>query len=302
MILLISLVIGLAVGYSNIIKDNLRQLLIKLFNFVFLAMLTLLGYNLAINNEVTENIGSIGFLSLLFSFFICFSSVVITALLIRLIQPIQSIKEDKTLRANAEFNLKEAFIPVLAILLGSIIGLVNPSLIVDHERWIYWLMLFMIFEMGIEIGKTREGLKIIKHIGWFGLIVPAGALTGSIVGSLVFGIVAGIPPLVSVAIGSGSGFYTVTAPVVANAVGAQYGALALLTNFLRETLTITLLPVLAVHFKHPALITMGGATTMDTTLPVITRSLGPKAAMIGLVQGIVLSLLVPVLLPIILGM
>lgn len=302
MVLLISLAIGLIIGYSNIINKNVQPLITKLFNIIFLAMLTLLGYKMFVSDEVTKNIGNIGLLAITFSVFICFCSVLITTFLIQLLQPIHSKKVDKNIKANVNFDLKEAVIPVMAIIIGSIIGLVSPNMVINHDRWIYWLMLSLIFGIGIDIGQSREELRLIKKIGWLGVIVPTGALIGSIIGSLLFGVFAGISPIVSMAIGAGSGFYSVTAPLVTQVAGAQYGALALITNFLRETFTITLLPIVALHFRHPALVTVGGATTMDTTLPVIARSLGSKTAMIGLVQGIILSLLVPVLVPIILGM
>lgn len=111
-----------------------------------------------------------------------------------------------------------------------------------------------------------------------------------------------LPFAVSLATAAGSGFYSVTGPMVAEAVGAKYGALAFLTNFFRELFTIILLPVIALKFNNFALITPGGATAMDSTLPVISRSLGSQAAIIAVIQGIILTIVVPIIVPIILNL
>jgi uncharacterized membrane protein YbjE (DUF340 family) len=303
MVLLISLVIGVIIGYKNIVRERFRPIISKLFNSIFILMLATLGFKIFASNEVANNIGNIGILAVFFTVCTCIGSVLITLFLINWIYPDNKQREQENdVHVNYSFDLKEAIKPILAIVIGAVFGLLKPNLAIKHDQLIYWLMLCLILGIGIDIGQSREELSLVKTVGWLGLIVPLGALTGSLIGSFMFGLITGMSPIVSMAIGAGSGFYSVTAPLVAQVAGNQYGALALITNFLRETLTIIFLPIIALRFRHPALVTLGGATTMDTTLPVIMRSLGSKAAMIGLVQGILLSLFVPIILPIILNM
>jgi len=45
---------------------------------------------------------------------------------------------------------------------------------------------------------------------------------------------------------------------------------------------------------------MGGATTMDTTLPIMTKFGGSEVALIAFVHGFVLTALVPFVVPFIL--
>ena len=78
------------------------------------------------------------------------------------------------------------------------------------------------------------------------------------------------------------------------------GVIALLSNIFREVLTILLVPLLARFFGKLAPIASGGATCMDTTLPVIHRHLGPRYAVLAAISGIVLTMLVPVLVPLLL--
>jgi uncharacterized membrane protein YbjE (DUF340 family) len=303
MILLVSLAIGFIIGYLDIIKEEIQPFAANLFNGTFLLMLVLLGAKMFSSEVVTNNIGSIGMLATLLTVSICVFSVIITVFLVNWLYP-KSKYQDKSsqFRTDSTFNAKQAIIPVAAIFAGAFFRLIDQKLLIDYDKLIYWLMLFLILGIGIDVGRSREELRIIKKVGWLGLIVPLGALAGSIIGSLIFGLIAGLSPIVVMAIGAGSGFYSVTAPLVTKVAGAEYGALALFANFLREAFTIILLPLVSLRFRHLALISIGGATTMDTTLPVIARSLGSKTAMIGLVQGIILSVIVPILLPIILGM
>jgi uncharacterized membrane protein YbjE (DUF340 family) len=72
--------------------------------------------------------------------------------------------------------------------------------------------------------------------------------------------------------------------------------IALLSNVMRELATILMAPLLARHFGKLAPIASGGATSMDTTLPIITRCVGAEYAMVSVFSGIVLTVLAPILI------
>jgi uncharacterized membrane protein YbjE (DUF340 family) len=61
-----------------------------------------------------------------------------------------------------------------------------------------------------------------------------------------------------------------------------------------------LTPILVKYFGNLAGIASGGATAMDTTLPVITRYSGKSYAVVAVFSGIVLTILVPFLVTFIL--
>lgn len=301
MTLLISLALGIVLGYKKIIKESLGSFMRKFFAYGFFIMLVFLGAKIFTSKEVVESIGSIGLIALLFAVFASISAVFITISLLGWLNPkYKNITIENGLTKKHSPEIKQVFGPIIAIGIGAAIGILRPGLPIDYDVWIYRLLNILIFGIGIDIGFSREELKLIKDVGWLAFLVPLGSLLGGLVGSLLVGMATGIPPLIAIAIGAGSGFYSVTAPLVAQVAGPKFGALVLLANFLRETITITLLPLIALRFKHMALVTIGGATTMDVTLPVIARSLGPKIAMVALAQGAILTFLIPFILPIIL--
>ena len=74
--------------------------------------------------------------------------------------------------------------------------------------------------------------------------------------------------------------------------GPEWSALGFMVNFLRELLTIITVSVIVRVDKY-APIALGGATTMDTTLPVIVRYCGSDVLMTAFTSGFTLSLMAP---------
>ncbi len=82
---------------------------------------------------------------------------------------------------------------------------------------------------------------------------------------------------------------------------SQAGTLAFLANVFRELISFITIPWLVRYARGTAAIAIGGATTMDTTLPILARSLSPNMAIAAFINGVIVSLLVPIVIPIILG-
>lgn len=66
-----------------------------------------------------------------------------------------------------------------------------------------------------------------------------------------------------------------------------------LANIIREMITLLLTPLLAKWFGPLAPISSGGATTMDTTLPIITQTVGQRYVAISIYHGFVTDFTVP---------
>jgi len=61
-------------------------------------------------------------------------------------------------------------------------------------------------------------------------------------------------------------------------------------------------PLVSRRIPKEAAVTMGGATTMDTTLAVMTKFGGREITVVAFVHGFVLTAVVPFILPLILGL
>jgi uncharacterized membrane protein YbjE (DUF340 family) len=71
---------------------------------------------------------------------------------------------------------------------------------------------------------------------------------------------------------------------------------------MREIITLLMAPFFMVWFGNLAPITAGGATSMDTTLPIITRASGNDFAIVSLFHGMMLTILVPFLVTLIISL
>jgi uncharacterized membrane protein YbjE (DUF340 family) len=187
---------------------------------------------------------------------------------------------------------------LLVLVVGVVLGYVNSSVVgVVPVGWVsdYLFngsLLVLLFVMGLVFGVDREAVGKLKARGLRILFVPFVVVLGSVLGGLVGGFIFGLNVFGSMAVTCGFGWYTVTGPLLTQVLGAQWGALGFTVNFLRELLTIVLVSVW-VRVDRFAAVASGGATTMDTTLPVIVRYCGSDVLVAAFSSGFVLSLLAP---------
>jgi len=179
------------------------------------------------------------------------------------------------------------------ILVGRVLG---PDFGNAYEVMLYVL----IFLIGADLGLNFK-IDELRRVGRDALVLPFLTLVGSALGGLLASLTLGIEPKWGLAIGAGCGWYSLTGPLIAQ-YSAVYGAVGFLGNLMREILTILLYP-LAIHRISPEkAVAMGGATTMDTTLPIITKFGGREVALVAFVHGFILTAVVPFVVPLILSL
>jgi uncharacterized membrane protein YbjE (DUF340 family) len=187
---------------------------------------------------------------------------------------------------------------VIGIISGNktIVGKLGSGL--DLSIYALYVLLFLV---GIGIGADRKTWKIIRRANIKIFLIPISVIVGtlSIVGLISF-FIPDINYLDSLAIGSGFGYYSLSSVLITQLKSETLGVMALLSNITREILTLLLTPFLVKYFGKLAPIASGGATSMDTTLPVITKFAGKEYALISVFNGFILTLIVPFLITLIL--
>lgn len=189
---------------------------------------------------------------------------------------------------------------IVTIILGVIVGhfIMPQELILYLEPLTTLSLAILLLGVGIEIGSSKDVLAKLKNFGLKILLVPILIAIGSIVGAILAGYLVKLPVNEAGAIGAGFGWYSLSGVIITKIYSSSIGALAFLTNVFRELIAIILIPILAKMGAKITVIAPGGATTMDTTLPLITRSVEEtEIAVISFVSGAVLSALVPFLVP-----
>ena len=164
-----------------------------------------------------------------------------------------------------------------------------------------YVLYALLFLVGVGVGANKNTLKILKSASWRILLIPLSVIVGTFLGTLIYSF---FDPNLTIrecwAVGAGYGYYSLSSVLIKEIAGETLGVIALLSNIIREILTLVFSPLLARFFGKLAPISAGGATSMDTTLPIITKSIGVEYAAFSVFSGLVLTLLVPFLVPLIL--
>ncbi|MDE5954279.1 MAG: lysine exporter LysO family protein [Duncaniella sp.] len=155
----------------------------------------------------------------------------------------------------------------------------------------------LIFLVGIGIGHNISELKKnLRTLRPGMLLLPLVTIIGTLAGALAVSLFIpsrSIPEVL--AVGSGFGYYSLSSILITETKGAELGIIALLANICREVITLLGAPLLCRLFGPLAPISSGGATSMDTTLPIITAVSGNKFAVLSVYHGFVVDLSVPLL-------
>ncbi|MGI6019564.1 MAG: lysine exporter LysO family protein [Marvinbryantia sp.] len=158
------------------------------------------------------------------------------------------------------------------------------------------ILYILMFFIGISIGMQKDIFSKIKeyHVKIF--IIPIGTIVGSFLGGIVCSLILKIPIGYGTAITSGLGWYSLAGVTISSLVNAQLGSIAFLSNLMREMVSFIIIPFLAVHFNYFTCIAPAGATSEDTTLPIILKYTNEETVVMSVFNGIICSLMVPVLI------
>lgn len=163
----------------------------------------------------------------------------------------------------------------------------------DYSLYALWLLMFCV---GISVGSDKKALHSIRNIERGYMWLPAFTIIGTLAGSAIsVFFINGYSVTDCLAVGSGFGYYSLSSIFITQYKGPELGTIALVSNICREIITLLFTPALVYIFGKLAPISCGGATTMDTTLPVITKYSGKEMAVIAIFHGITVDFTVPFL-------
>lgn len=173
------------------------------------------------------------------------------------------------------------------------LGLAPIDWMVERSDWILTALMFFV---GISVGGSKGLLAKIREYHVRALIIPFGILVGSIAGGLLAAPLCGIPLPVGGAIASGLGWYSLSGVMLTGIAGAHIGSITFMANLLRELISFFTIPWIAKHLNYPTCIAPAGATSEDTTLPMMIRCTNGETVVLSVINGVILSALVPVLI------
>ena len=193
--------------------------------------------------------------------------------------------------------MKGSLIIVGFFVLGIIVGVwdVIPASFLASDVSYYALCCLM-FCVGISIGCDTSVLKSFKKVNPRLMMLPVMTILGTLAGCAAVSLILSHRQLTDcLAIGSGFGYYSLSSIFITEYRGAELGTIALLANIIREMLTLLGAPLMARWFGPLAPISAGGATTMDTTLPILSQTVGQRYIALSIYHGFVVDFTVPFL-------
>ena len=194
--------------------------------------------------------------------------------------------------------MKGSLIIVGFFVLGTLCGvfhLIPIDIVVDSKVSFYALCALM-FSVGLSVGNDPQTLKNFRSLNPRLIFLPIMTILGTLAGSAAVSLILTHRSLTDcLAVGSGFGYYSLSSIFITEYKGAELGTIALLANISREILTLLAAPLLVRWFGNLAPISAGGATTMDTTLPIITRTAGQQFVVVSIFRGFVVDFSVPFL-------
>ena len=195
---------------------------------------------------------------------------------------------------------------LVTVFIGFFCGLLKllpHKLLVDADKFIEYGLYILLFGIGVDIGKNKAVFKNLKKIGLSIFFVPLGVIAGTLTGSLFLPLLTPLKWNEAMAVASGFGWYSLSGILLTKFHSPQLGAIAFLSNIMRELITLVSIPFFAKYCGPLTTIAPGGATTMDTTLPVIAKYTDNREiTLIAFFNGIMLSALVPIFVPFFVGL
>lgn len=290
----ISLIIGYCIKNLPISNHKLNTILSNVVIFMLLVM----GYEFGSLNDniISQLINMAKLIAILISMLLFFN---FTSILI-FIHKLNKIYQADSICNKKSYNKLNYFIDsvkyLFFVLLGVTINHIVKIKLVYLSQIIGWLLFIVMFIIGHQLRSQEMSLRQIifnLHGFYLAIIVAISSLFAGVMTSWIIN----IPLNYALMLSSGFGWYSLSGILNTNLVNSNFGMCAFLIDFLRELLAIILFPVISRLFPIVA-IGYCGATAMDFSLPVIKEHLGSKAVPLAISSGVLLSVSVPILVPI----
>jgi Predicted membrane protein len=166
-------------------------------------------------------------------------------------------------------------------------------------RYVLYLLMLLV---GLSIGCDKKLKEITKSVRLRLLLVPLATIIGTLSFSALAALFISRWSLFDcLAVGSGFAYYSLSSILITELktatlgvqLATELGTIALMTNIIREVMALLGAPLFVKYFGKLAPICAGGATTMDTTLPIITQYSSKNYVFIAIFHGILVDMSVP---------
>lgn len=283
----------LFIGFACKLPKPYVQMSDRLLSVLVYVILLLIGVELAQVDNLGQELGKMAMYAALLFILLMMCNLLILFWFDKLFFKQHPFQPSQTTRQKIRFadSAKQMGVLIFGMILG--VGL-PENWLPPHQSGQYALMTLILI-VGIQMRGNGIALRQIllnKH----GLYLSAWFMASCGLAGLLF---AAILPEVGwakgLALSSGYGWYSLSGIVMTQAYGATWGGVALLNDLWREFAALMFIPLLMQRFPSSA-IGLGGATSLDFTLPIIQKSGGLAAVPVAVSFGFIVNLVAPFLM------
>ena len=192
-------------------------------------------------------------------------------------------------------SIRGSLAQVFCVVIGMVIGYLLPVGYLPPENTMTALLMILILLVGIGLkgsGITLKEVLLNKRGVQMSIIFTVAVLVGGLLFAMLFSEVSWTKGL---ALASGFGWYSLSAIVMTDAYGAIWGSVALFNDLVREFFALIFIPVFMRKYPSAA-VGLGGATSLDFTLPIIQQSGGLKVVPLAISFGFIINIVSPILM------
>jgi uncharacterized membrane protein YbjE (DUF340 family) len=181
-------------------------------------------------------------------------------------------------------------------------GLLPASTIAETDNYSTYVLYALMVSVGIGLGSDKKLREILRAIRPRLLLVPVATIVGTLGATAVASLFIARWGLAEcLAVGSGFCYYSLSSvlitelatPSLGLQAATELGIIALIANLIRELFVMLAAPLMVRYFGRLAPICVGGASTLDTTLPMIIRYSGSDMVFISILHAILVDFSVP---------
>ncbi len=260
--------------------------------YLVIIILAYIGIELAQIEDFYSKIGQIAGQVLLLAV-LCIGSGLVGLMIFDKFFPWHVTKD--TIIEHQPISIHGTLLQVVSVIIGFIIGRFIPPSWLPPEHSMTVLLMILILMVGISLkgsGVTLKEVLINKRGVQTSIIFTVSVLLAGIVYSCLN---SEVSITQGMALSSGFGWYSLSAVVMTEAYGAVWGSVALFNDLFREIVALIFIPIVMRRFPSSA-VGLGGATSLDFTLPIIQQSGGVQVVPLAISFGFIINIISPLLM------
>lgn len=275
-------------------KKYLKWLDYALSWLVYIILL-LIGLGLAQVDNLTRELGSVAFYVVFLFVLLMVVNILALFCFDKYYTKNQLFKSNPNHTTKSRVNLQDGMKQVGILVAGIVLGFVLPEAYLPPESMGQYALMTLILIVGLQLRGNDISLKSVL-LNRYGMQISVVFMLSCALAGLIFSAcLSDVSWTKGLALSSGYGWYSLSGIVMTQAYGATWGSVALLTDLLRELFALAWIPALMSRSMGAA-IGVGGATSLDFTLPIIQKSGGLEAVPIAISFGFVVNVVSPFLM------